>query len=126
MVAYQQHSNLRSLLVRTKLANRSNHRKQTGMRKCRKGCVACSRLKLTNFVKSRKTKERVEMSNEFNCKTKGVVYMTECQKCGIQYVGQTARNFGKRVGEHVNGIKNNKDTANGQHYNSKGHSASVS
>ena len=45
------------------------------------------------------------MSNEFNCKTKGVVYMTECQKCGIQYVGQTARNFGKRVGEHVNDIK---------------------
>ena len=64
------------------------------------------------------------MSNEFNCKTKGVVYMTECQKCGIQYVGQTARNFGRRVGEHVNDIKNNKDTANGQHYNSKGHSLS--
>ena len=50
--------------------------------------------------------------------------MTECQKCGIQYVGQTARNFGKRVGKHVNDIKNNKDTANGQHYNSKGHSLS--
>ena len=64
------------------------------------------------------------MSNEFNCKTKGVVYMTECQKCGIPYVGQTARTFGTRVKEHVNDIKNKRDTANGAHYNSKGHSLS--
>ena len=124
MVAYQQHSNLRSLLVRAKLADGSNHRKQTGMRKCKKGCVACIRLKMTNFIKSKKTRERIEMSNEFNCKTKGVVYMTECQKCGIQYVGQTARTFGTRVKEHVNDIKNKRDTANGAHYNSKGHSLS--
>ena len=52
MVAYQQHSNLRSMLVRAKLPSGNSHRKQTGMRKCRKGCVACSRLKLTNYVKS--------------------------------------------------------------------------
>ena len=62
------------------------------------------------------------MSNEFNCKTKGVIYMTECQKCGIQYVGQTFRTFGARVKEHVNDIKNSCDTANAVHYNSKGHS----
>ena len=50
--------------------------------------------------------------------------MTECQKCGIQYVGQTARKFGTRVNEHVGDIRNGKDTANGNHYNSKGHSLS--
>ena len=39
-------------------------------------------------------------------------------------MGQTARRFGTRINEHVNDIKNSKDTANGQHYNSKGHSLS--
>ena len=126
MVSYKQHSNLRSLLVRAKLADGSKHRKQTGMRECPKGFVTCSnsRLKATNFIKSRNTKKRINMSNIFNCNSKGVVYMTECQKCGIQYVGQTARRFGTRINEHVNDIKNGKDTANGQHYNSKGHSLS--
>ena len=50
--------------------------------------------------------------------------MTECQKCGVQYVGQTARTFGTRIREHVNDIKNGRDTANATHYNSKGHSVS--
>ena len=52
------------------------------------------------------------------------MYLTECQKCGIQYVGQTARKFKDRIREHVNDIKNNKDTANAMHYNTKGHSVS--
>ena len=41
-----------------------------------------------------------------------------------QYVGQTARRFGTRINEHVNDIKNGKDTANAQHFNSKGHNLS--
>ena len=52
------------------------------------------------------------------------IYLTECQKCGVQYVGQTTRNFNARIREHINDIKNRKDTANANHYNSKGHSLS--
>ena len=121
MVAYQQHSNLRSLLVRAKLSGGDKTRKSVGMRKCIKGCSVCPYLKDTNHVKSRKTGERVEMSNKFNCNTAGVVYMIECHKCGIQYVGMTTRKFKTRMGEHVNDIKNKKDKAISNHFNSKGH-----
>ena len=64
------------------------------------------------------------MSNKFNCNTAGVVYMVECHKCGIQYVGQTTRKFKTRMGEHINDIKNKKDRAIANHFNSKGHNLS--
>ena len=121
MVAYQQHANLKSLLVRAKLSEGKTQRKTRGMKKCLKGCVVCPYLKDSNKIRSRKTRETVELSNVFNCKTAGVIYMTECQKCGIQYIGQTTRNFNARIREHINDIKNKKDTANANHYNSKGH-----
>ena len=124
MVAYQQHANLRNLLVKARLANCSDQRKKTGMKKCEKGRVVCDHLKLEKDFRSRKTRERFELKNVFNCKTKGVIYLTECQKCGIQYVGQTGRTFCSRIREHVNDIKNKKDTANAMHYNSKGHKLS--
>ena len=50
--------------------------------------------------------------------------MTECLKCGIQYVGQTSRMFCERIREHRLDIINKKDTANARHYNSKGHTLS--
>ena len=50
--------------------------------------------------------------------------MTECHKCGLQYIGQTFRRFGTRMREHRNDIINGKDTANGEHYNTKGHKLS--
>ena len=97
---------------------------QKGMKKCKKGCVVCPYLKLTSEIRSKKTKERFTISSMFNCNTTGVVYMTECQKCGIQYVGQTTRKFATRMREHINDIKNKKNTANATHYNSKGHELS--
>ena len=124
MVAYQQHSNLRSQLVRAKLPNGENNRKTIGMKKCIKGCSVCSYLKDTKHIKSRKTGERVEMKNKFNCNSAGVVYMVECHKCGIQYIGQTTRKFKARMGEHINDIKNKKDKAIPNHFNSKGHKLS--
>ena len=64
------------------------------------------------------------MTHKFNCITVGVIYMTECHKCGIQYIGQTNRRFATRMREHIGDIKNKRDTANAVHYNSKGHNLS--
>ena len=85
-------------------------------------CVICPYVKTEESFKSRITRERIELRGRFNCKTKGVIYMTECLKCGIQYIGQTGRTFCSRIREHRNDIRNKKDTPTGVHYNSKGHS----
>ena len=69
----------------------------------------------------KKTGETIEMTGSFTCKTKGVVYMTSCLKCGIQYIGQTTKKFNERLKQHIYNIKNGKE-ANGIHFTSKGHS----
>ena len=110
--------------MRAKLPSGGNQRKTVGMFKCKKNCVICPYIKLVKQVKSKKTGEIIKMTHKFDCNTTGVIYMTECHKCGLQYIGQTFRRFGTRMREHRNDIINGKDTANGEHYNSKGHKLS--
>ena len=59
------------------------------------------------------------MTGQFSCQTKGVVYLTTCEKCHKQSVGQTFRRLYDRVMDHLRYIKNGKN-ALGEHYkNSK-------
>ena len=92
------------------------------MKKCKKGCVICPYLKLKKQFRTKVTRETISLKNTFDCKSEGVIYLTDRKKCGIQYVGQTARTFCSRIREHRGDIINKRDTANALHYNSKGHS----
>ena len=120
MVAFKQHPNLQRQLCHAKLPGNNDHRTLPGMKKCL-ACSICSYIKVTKECKSNKTGEIVEMTGAFTCKTKGVVYMTSCLKCGIQYIGQTTKKFNERLKQHVYNIKNGKE-ANGIHFTSRGHS----
>ena len=53
MVAYQQHPNLKSMLIRAKITSGNGHRTQNGMMKCDKQCKVCSFIiaKILNFEK---------------------------------------------------------------------------
>ena len=53
---------------RAKLPDVVDHRKQKGMKKCKKGCVVCSYLKL-----KKRTTEWVKISKMFNCSTSEIV-----------------------------------------------------
>ena len=121
MVAYQQHQNLKSMLGRAKIPACNLKRTQHGMKKCSKQCKVCSFINVDKDFTSNKTGEKFNLKGTFNCNTTGVIYMTSCLKCGIQYVGQTKRKFADRIREHWLSIVNKKDTANGIHFNTKGH-----
>ena len=62
------------------------------------------------------------MSISATCKTKSVVYLIECSKCGIQYVGRTKNPLQKRFTSHRSDIKNKKQTSVAEHFNLPGHS----
>ena len=49
-----------------------------------------------------------------------MVYLITCEKCKLQYVGQTGRSFHDRIREHMCRIVKNEKTID-QHFNSKGH-----
>ena len=59
----------------------------------------------------------------FNCKTKFVVYLITCKKCGVQYVGQTRQELHTRLNGHRHSVmKNSLNTFLCKHFNSEGHS----
>ena len=50
------------------------------------------------------------------CKIKNVIYLLECKKCGLQYVGKSWRPFHLRVNEHKSTFKLRNKTVLAQHY----------
>jgi hypothetical protein len=70
---------------------------------------------------SNHTKETFEMTDAYNCSTKGIMYLTSCTHCGKQYVGQTGRKLKDRIKEHLNNMYHKKEVT-GLHYTLPGHS----
>ena len=123
MLAFKQPPNLRSMLVRAKLATKSRpSRVNTGTHKCGKECKLCPYINSEKQFKSTITKEIIKYKSDFSCTTVGVIYLVTCNKCNIQYIGQTTRKFNTRMKEHITAIKKCEDTVIGTHFNSVGHS----
>ena len=122
MLAFQQPPNIRSMLVRAKLATKSRpSRVNIGTHNCGKQCKVCSYINCDKQIKSTVTKEVVKYKSDFSCTTTGVIYLVTCNKCNIQYIGQTVRRFNTRMKEHITAIKKIEDTVIGTHFNSPGH-----
>ena len=123
MLAVKQPPNLRSMLVRAKLPTKSRpSRVNPGTHKCGKECKLCSYINPEKELKSTVTKEVVKCKSDFSCTTIGVIYLVTCNKCKIQYIGQTTRKFNTRMKEHITSIKKSEDTVIGKHFNTVGHS----
>ena len=123
MLAFKQPPNLRSMLIRAKLATKSRpSRINIGTHKCGKECKVCSYIDQSNEIKSNVTSECIRYKSDFSCTTVGVIYLITCTKCRIQYIGQTSRKFNTRMKEHILSIKNCEDNVIGTHFNSTGHS----
>ena len=125
MVAFRQSQNLRSMLCRAKLPPKVAAKKQPvskdfGMKKCNRPCPIDIHVWPAKSVISTHNGEKHTINGEFTCFTSGVVYLTTCEKCKKQYVGQTGRTFHTRIREHMYDIKRGKKTS-GIHYTSEGH-----
>ena len=63
-----------------------------------------------------------DKTGKFNCKTKNVIYLLSCKKCGLQYVGQTTQALHCRLNGHRNSIsKGTKNTFLINHFREVGH-----
>ncbi len=62
---------------------------------CGKNCLCCSFVDQSGIVKSTTMKRKyvplIAEGSQINCCTHNVVYVISCQRCGMQYVGQTGR-----------------------------------
>ena len=90
-----------------------------GMKQCKK-CPVDIHIEDSKYFKSTNTREAFKLKGDFNCKTTGVIYLLTCEKCNLQYVGQSGWSFHARIREHMHSIVKNEKTI-GMHFNSKGH-----
>ena len=48
---------------------------------------------------------RIRIQGRFTCKSKNVIYVLSCTKCGLQYVGQTGNTFNEHYRAHLTDIR---------------------
>ncbi len=90
-------------------------------------CFTCKTFMLEKTIVSNVTHRKYEVINHtgenLNCHSQNIVYLCTCLCCGIQYVGETAIPFHKRVNIHRTGktgcehqIRHCKEACNGYHF----------
>ena len=95
-------TNLQDLLVRSDL-NPVTIIKGSGP--CNTPCKICPFMKQNTSIVCWTTKENIPIRGRYNCKSKNIIYLLSCKKCGIQYVGQSGNTFNERFRAHLTDIR---------------------
>ena len=62
-------------------------------------------------MKSTATNHTVEINKQVNCQTKNILYCITCERCSVQYIGETGRSLQDRFSEHKGYAINKKTNA---------------
>ena len=71
-------------------------------------------------------KLKIPSKGYITCKISNIIYCITCKKCKKQYIGQSSREFGRRIYEHKYSISKfpKIDTLVSRHFNQKNHKVS--
>ncbi|KAI8495640.1 hypothetical protein Bbelb_266120 [Branchiostoma belcheri] len=129
LVAYRRNKNIKDMLVRARISkeNRNFFLKfvPSGSFPCEKNrCTNCAFVKKANNFKSHRTGKCYAIRTHINCQSKNIVYLIQCKKCGVQYVGETKQTLANRLNGHRSAINTctKKDTPVSAHFNQTHHS----
>ncbi|KAG7457206.1 hypothetical protein MATL_G00244060 [Megalops atlanticus] len=88
-----------------------------------KKCDCCQYMqKGINQFQSTVTRETYTINAVLTCNTSSVIYIIECKKCPVQYVGRTSSSLKKRFSKHKTSILKKEFRPISDHFNSAGHS----
>ena len=117
LVSYRRPPNIRDLVCSNTIMNdKVSHKNQTLLtpKTCTpctsKRCFCCKQISSTDSFTSTTTKKTFTIFHESNCKSSYVVYLLECTRCNLQYVGKSEWPFHKRVNQYRHRI--NSDNTN--------------
>ena len=66
-----------------------------------------------------------DINRPVNCQSKNILYCITCEKCSLQYIGESEQTLKDRFSEHKGYVVNRMmKKATGEHFNSKGHKVS--
>ena len=123
-MAFRRSPNQRDLLVSAKLSsNSTNSHPQlpSGSYRCGKNCATCPYISdgLTNYTFF-STGETRPIKSNLTCETKNLIYMVQCNRCNLQYIGETKRRLKDRFNEHRRTVDNpntkSKPTTAAEHF----------
>ena len=84
--------------------------------KCQKPrCECCLRIKETSYHSGEDGDYPIV--GGMNCQSKNLIYVIECQKCKMKYVGETQQSLAARLQGHVSDINTYKDKPVADHFN---------
>ena len=122
VVAFRRSPNLRDLLVTAKLPfNSTNPQLPSGSFRCGKNCATCPYIchELTSYTFF-STGETRPIKSNITCETKNLIYMIQCNRCNLQYTGETKRRLKDRFNQHRRTIDNpnnkSKPTTAAEHF----------
>ena len=111
LVAHRRCKNISDILVRAKLpepVNTDNSRFPPGSFRCNKNnCTTCPYIEdgRTQYTFN-STGQMNQIKSHITCETSNVIYMIQCTKCNLQYIGETKRRLKERFNEHRRPIIN--------------------
>lgn len=84
--------------------------------KCNKPrCKTCLHIKETDMVTDNNDLP-IALQHNINCQSENVIYMIQCLKCNIRYVGETSCKLKDRINQHRSDVNTDKDTVIAKHF----------
>ena len=126
LVAYKRPQNVRDKLIRAKIPQTEKRLKRNigGMKKCG-NCPICPFIKEGKTIQSTASKFKIDVNKPVNCQSRNILYCIQCDKCRIQYIGESERTLQERFSEHKGYAQNNnKKKSTGEHFSQQGHKIS--
>ena len=128
MMAFRRNRNIGDFLNSKRFHNNEVARKdrQHTVRSC-KPCrpdrkyKCCKQLQETKSFKSNATVKTYDIYHETNCNSKYVIYLLECTKCNIQYVGKSETELKYRIANHRSDAKKTNCILADKHFQVDGH-----
>lgn len=123
LVAYRRPYNLRDLLVRAAV-QRPAPPTTSGNVPCNcKRCKTCQLINCADTFSSNTTGRGYKVKYNFKCKTKNMVYLISCCRCGVQYVRETENALHIRMNGHRSDVTTTKlEKPVAAHFNLQDHS----
>ena len=93
------------------------------MHKCKHRRCKCCNFIIPYYKLKNKILQTITIPNvkNLNCNTNNLIYLINCNKCNLQYIGQTSRKLKERFTDHFSNIKTYKNTAISIHFNQPSH-----
>ncbi|CAH1248813.1 Hypp8431 [Branchiostoma lanceolatum] len=125
LIAYRHNKNLRDTLVRAQIPRENKNfimkNIPPGSYPCGRKCLTCTYVRKSKEFQSHHTSRRYTNRAHITCRTRNIIYMIQCKKCGTQYVGETGQTLANMMNGHRSFIKTDKDTPISAHFNQPSH-----